>query len=180
MWMVVDRKKATKAIHSRQNSPIPQVTWYTATYTCGSSLDLSPPIVSREWCRWGGKYAWKRVPRGNDQSGTKGGAKSSSSILFHALTLTSADTPKKPRWRKSSGDPGERMPSACPVRPITFFPSRYESMAVRGFERCRNEGCEEGLILFYCTIWTTYHGVIYHAYEECLLSRSIVAAIRYY
>ena len=85
------------------------------------------------------------------------------SILFHALTLTSADTPKKPRWRKSSGDPGERMPSACPVRPITFFPSRYESMAVRGFERCRNEGCEEGLILFYCTIWTTYHGVIYHA-----------------
>jgi hypothetical protein len=34
-------------------------------------------------------------------------------------------------------------------------------MAVRGgFERCRKEACEEGLILIYRSISTTYHGVI--------------------
>jgi len=61
-------------------------------------------------------------------------------------------------WRKSSGDTGERMPSACPVQSITYCPSQYESMAVRGgFKQRSRELCDKGYIEIYCLKLITYH-----------------------
>ncbi len=161
MWVVVDWNKSNKSNQlTTKFSNSASALMYGHLYLCIVFGSFPPNCLEREWCCWGGTYANMRVPRGNVEIGKKGGANQAPPFCS-TLSQQPPQTCQKNQCCKSLGDSGERMPSACPVRPITFSPSRYESMAVRGgFKQCRREPCKEGYIWIYCLIVMTYHGSV--------------------
>ena len=101
------------AFNSPPLLPSQRLTGSLARYIFELSSGHSPPNLKKGHSHLLGTIAKMRVPTNNVETEVMGGRQSSSSIISHASTATSAEMPKYPRKRVSLGELGSNVPAMC-------------------------------------------------------------------